>query len=145
MARDSPRILSVEREPLHVLREAAVAGGSKCASDVGSRAGFRIALRGRRNVIKRQRSRDAAAVGAGRIEIAIGIRGILDELLRRGGEGAAQHRFVNEIDSELEGVITGHMTQVVAELILILVAQVREQSDGSGELVIAEGLEAGNG
>ena len=52
--RNAPGILSVEAKPLHVLRKAAVAGGSVSAGDAGGRLGFRIALRGGRNKIERQ-------------------------------------------------------------------------------------------
>src|SRR5579863_1831445 len=60
------------------------------------------------------------------------------------GKRAAEHRFVNEVDAELERVVAGRVADVVTELILLLIAQVGKQSDGRGELVVAEGLEAGN-
>jgi hypothetical protein len=142
--RNAPGILGVERQPLNVLREAAIAGGSVRAAYAGSRAGRGIALRGRRNIIKRQRSGDAAAVGAGRIDVAIWVGGVLDNLLRRGCKCAAQHRLMNEVDVRTSARGAGGVTQVVAKLIFVLIAQVGEKSDGRGELVIAESLEAGN-
>ena len=102
-------------------------------------------MRGRRNEIKRQGAGDAAAVSSGRIDVAIGIGRVLDELLGGGGKGAAQNRFVNEVDSELESVASCNMAQIVTQLVFLLIAQVGEKSDGRGELVVAEGFESGDG
>ena len=52
---------------------------------------------------------------------------------------------MNEVDSELERMVTHNVAQVVAELIFILIAQVWEESDRSGELIVAEGLKARDG
>ena len=52
---------------------------------------------------------------------------------------------MNEVDSELERMVTHNVAQVVAELVFVLIAQVGEKSNGSGKLVVAEGLEAGDG
>src|SRR5579864_3850596 len=60
-------------------------------------------------------------------------------------ECSVQHRFVNEVHSELEGVIARHMAQVIAELIFLLVAQRWKERDWGGELIIAISLEAGDG
>src|SRR5579863_4291641 len=60
------------------------------------------------------------------------------------GKRAAEYRFMNEVDAELEGVVAGRVADVVTELILLLIAQVGEQGDGRGELIVAEGLESGN-
>src|SRR5208282_2300596 len=85
------------------------------------------------------------AIRAGGIDVAIWIGGVGGKLLRRRGKRAAQHWFVNEVDPELEGVGSHHVAQVVAELVFVLIAQVGEKSDGSGELIVAEGLKAGDG
>src|SRR5208283_3844415 len=130
---------------LNILRKGAVARGSECAPDAAAWIRHRIAHRAGGSVVNRQRRRDAAAVGAGRINVAIGIRGISCELLRSRGEGAAQHRLVNEIDSELERMVMHDVAEIVAELILVLIAQVGEKRDGSSKLIVAEGLEAGDG
>ena len=37
------------------------------------------------------------------------------------------------------------VAQVVTRLVLILIAQVGKEGDGGGELVVAEGLESGDG
>ena len=47
--------------------------------------------------------------------------------------------------AELECVTSRYVAQVVAQLIFVLIAQVGEKSDGSGELVVAEGFESGDG
>src|SRR5208282_4118696 len=150
LVRDAPGILGVKGETLNVLREAAVASRRKGAGNADGGWGdrkrrCRITHRAGGCVIKRQRSRDAAAIGAGWIDVAIGVRGIGCELLCRCCERAAEHRLVNEVDSELERMVMHHMAQVVAELIFVLVAEVREKSDRGGELIVAEGLEPGNG
>ena len=69
----------------------------------------------------------------------------MDELLGGRGEGAAQNRFVDEVDSEPERVTSCNMAQIVTQLVFLLVAQIGEKSDGGGELVVAEGLESGDG
>src|SRR5208282_2399789 len=134
---------------LNVLRKTTIAGGSKSASDGRHsrrwRRGRRIALRGGRSVVKRQRTRCSPAVGANRIDIAIGIERIGSELLRRRRERAAEHRFMNKVDSELKRVTARDVAQVVARLVLVLIPQVGEKSDGGGELVVAESFEAGDG
>src|SRR5579864_8507435 len=61
------------------------------------------------------------------------------------GERPAQYRFMDEIHSELEGMIAGDVPQVIAELIFLLVAQRRKERDWRGELIIAISLEAGDG
>ena len=38
-----------------------------------------------------------------------------------------------------------NVAQVVAKLVFVLIAQVGEKSDGSGELVVAKSFEAGDG
>ena len=68
----------------------------------------------------------------------------MDELLRCRGECAAQHRLVDEVDAELEGVAADFVAQVVAELILLLVAQSGKKRDGRRELIVAVSLKAGD-
>src|ERR1700679_3026817 len=98
--RDAPGILSVEAESLNVLREASIASGSKRAGDAGVGAGSRVALRGWRNIVKRQSTRDATAVASGRIDVAIRIGRILDELFRSGCKRTAEDGLVNKVNAE---------------------------------------------
>ena len=67
---------------------------------------------------------------------------VLGEGLRRRSKRAAEHRFVNKVDSELERVASRDVAQVIAKLVFVLIAQGREKSDGSGELVVAESFES---
>ena len=63
----------------------------------------------------------------------------------RAGKRPAQHRFVDEVDSELERMGTHNVAQVVAELVFLLIAQVGEKSNRRSELVVAIGFETGDG
>src|SRR5260370_20192417 len=51
---------------------------------------------------------------------------------------------MNKVDAEFESVVAGGVTYVVTELIFLLIAQRRKQSDGRGELIVPESFEAGN-
>ena len=42
-------------------------------------------------------------------------------------------------------MVTHNVAQIVAELVFVLIAQGGEKSDGSGKLIVAECLEAGDG
>src|SRR5579863_6074315 len=143
--RDAPGILGVKSETLDILRKPAVSGGSKGAVDATARRRFWITHRTGRSVIKRQGSRDAAAIGAGRVDVAIRVRRIGGELLRRRRERPAEHRLVNEVDPELEPMVAHYMAQVIAELILVLIPPVGEKGNRSGKLIVAKGLEARDG
>ena len=119
---DAPGIFRVESEALHVLREAAVVGGS--SRSAGSQ------------VIEKYRGR-----------LTYVISWILRERIQGFGiarKCAAQHRFVNEVDAEFKSVVASGVAYVVAELIFFLIAQVGEKSDGRGELIVAEGFESRN-
>src|ERR1700690_3946683 len=48
---------------------------------------------------------------------------------------------MGKVHSEFECVASHHMAQVIAHLIFVLIAQGREQSDGSSELIVAESFE----
>src|SRR5580704_14037688 len=61
------------------------------------------------------------------------------------GECATEHRLMNEVDAELRHMTAGNVTDVVAELIFLLITQVRKQCNRRGELIVAEGFEAGDG
>ena len=52
---------------------------------------------------------------------------------------------MDEVDPELERMVAHNVAQIVAELVFILIAQVGEEGDGSGELIVAESFEAGDG
>jgi hypothetical protein len=120
--RDAPGVFGVKTQTLHVLREAAIADGSESAArgDVGSE------LRGI-GEIKRRVLRER------------------DKRFRCGGEGAAQNRLVNEIDSETRGVVADGVADVVAKLIFFLVARDGERGDRGNELIVAERFEPGDG
>ena len=52
---------------------------------------------------------------------------------------------MNGIDAEFESVTSGNMSNVVTQLIFVLIAKVGKESDGGCELVVAESLESGDG
>src|ERR1700674_5604823 len=133
MVRHAPRILSVKSESLNILREAAVARGSKVAA---------------RSIRWSPRSTLWAEVelaGVAGICIVVRVVDVLNEGLVRGRERPAQHRLMDEVHAELERMITGSPAQVVAHLVFVLIAQRRKQSDRGGELVVAESFKAGDG
>src|SRR2546429_9116553 len=130
--RNSPGILSVKSESLHVLREAPVAGGSESTS----RAVRRIAGLALWTEVE-------LACVAG-ICIVVRVVDVLNEGLVRGRERPAQHRLMDEVHAELERMITSSPAQVVAHLVFVLIVQCRKQSDWGSELVVAEGFEAGD-
>ena len=70
---------------------------------------------------------------------------ILDEGFGVAGERAAEHGFVDEINSEARGVLAHAVRNVVVELIFLLVAKDGKRGDGGDELIVAKGFEAGNG
>jgi len=49
---------------------------------------------------------------------------------------------MNEVDAQLQCMAAAIVAQVVAKLILLLVAFRGEKSDGRCELIVAEGLKA---
>ena len=81
---DAPGIFGVEAEAAEALREGAVTGGSVRASRVGKRGGSAVEIGGELRGI---------------VEIEGWLLGELDEMFLGGGEGAAQNRFVDEIDA----------------------------------------------
>ena len=97
----APGVFRIKGEPLHVLSEAAVARRGVGAGDAGVRAGRRVALRGGRDIVERQRGGDAAAVCSGLANVAVGVGWILDKLLGGRGEGAAEDGLMNEVNAEL--------------------------------------------
>ena len=125
VVRYAPRILGIEPEPLDVLREAAVAAG----------CGY---------LARRQVDGELCEVDC--------IQGVVARVIRQSGqrfsvgcERAAEHGFVNKVDPELQRVAPRRMAQVVAHLILVLIAQVGKERDGSGKLVVAERLKSRDG
>src|SRR5258708_5128923 len=117
----APGVFGVECEALQVLREAAVAGRSG---------------RGASRVVREKLCRI--------IQIESGVVGKAVQRFLSSGERAAQHWLMNKVNAEFEAVVARGVTYVVAELIFFLIAQGREQSDGRGELIVAESFEAGN-
>ncbi len=69
----------------------------------------------------------------------------MDQSFRVACQRAAQHGFVDEIDAEARGVLADGVSNVVAELVFLLVAQNWERGDGGDELIVTESFEAGNG
>ena len=68
-----------------------------------------------------------------------------DERFWVGGQGAAEHRLVNEVHSKPRGVMTGCVRDVVAKLVFLLIAQDWERGNGGDELIVTEGFETGDG
>ena len=120
--RDPPGVFGVERETLNILRKVAVVGGSG-----GSTA--------------REVNRKLGRV----CDIVLWVLRKLINCFLVPWKCAAEHGFVDEVDAELERMTSGNMAQVVAKLVFVLIAQVGEKRNRSGELVVAEGFEAGNG
>src|SRR5437588_9150660 len=131
--RNSPGILSVDSESLNVLREAPVAGGSESTS------------RAVRGIAGLALWSEVKLAGVGGICAVVRVVDVLNEGLVRSRERPSQHRLMDEVDAELERMIPGSPAQIVANLVLLLIAQGRKQGDGSGELVVAEGFKAGDG
>ena len=52
---------------------------------------------------------------------------------------------MNDVDAELERVVSRSVSYIVTELIFFLVAHRRKSSDGRGKLIVPVGLEAGGG
>src|SRR5277367_6570010 len=52
---------------------------------------------------------------------------------------------MNKVDSEPERMAAHNVAEVVTYLVFILIAQVGEKRDGSGELVVAEGFKSRDG
>src|ERR1035438_4000487 len=137
---DAPGILRVEPEALYVLGEVAIAGGSE-----RSVRAWRV---GRLVGGKRRVALNNCRKGGHVDWILYPERRIVGKRVERllvGGERAAQHRFVNEVDSELKCVTARHVAQIVAHLVFVLIAQVGKKSDGSVKLIVAKSLKAGNG
>src|SRR6266436_6570885 len=121
MRGDAPGVLGVNSKPLHILREAAIAGRDR-------------------------RSAGETEIKEGGIgDVEAGIVRISQNGFGGGDEGAAENRLVNEVDTKARSVPAGSVTHVVAELIFFLIAQDGKSGDGSDELIVAEGFEAGNG
>ena len=135
MRRDAPLILRVEGEALHVLAEGSVARRSVVAGDAGGRIGRGRTLVGRRHVVELRR------VG----HVVRRILRIGDQLLGGGGKGPAKHRLMNKVDAEARRVRAAAVAHVVAELVLLLVAQGGKERDGRSELIVSIRLISADG
>ena len=128
--RDTPGIFGVKAEAAKTLRERAVAGSRVVASCIGKRCGGAIVvgdeLRGIRGIEGR-------------------ILSELHEVFCRGCERAAKDGFVDEIDAEAKYVLAGRSENVVAKLILLLIADHWKSGNFCSELIVAERFEAGSG
>src|SRR6202166_4187236 len=113
MTRDAPRILCIKSETLHALGKAPFAGWS----------------------------------GRGPVRVVDGklcwVRDVVSRIIRErmqrlliARERPAQHGFVDEVHSELERMVAGHVAQVVPELIFLLIVQRGKSCDRRGELVV---------
>src|SRR5579872_4441948 len=121
MRSHAPRILRIQRQPLDVLREI-----SSQIRRRSTRLHISREHRWRLRQVKRRIARE------------------LKEGLVIAGKCAAEHRFVNEVDSDLGRVPAGGVADVVTELIFFLVAQVRKEGDRRSELVVTKSFKAGN-
>src|SRR5258708_131675 len=127
---DAPGILGVDSQTLNVLRKAAVTGGSCGAPDTG----------------RDGRSTRGAEIKGGRIGgVEAGVIRISQYRFGGSGEGAAENRLVNKTDAKARRVPAVVVAHVVAELIFFLVAQNGKSGNGSDELIVAKGLEPGDG
>src|SRR5580700_3833080 len=131
MVGNSPRVLGVESQPLHVLRKGAVARRSITAAG---------AVRSRYAETLWNEGSEHPRV----LYIIDGVIDVLSKSLRRRRKRSTEHGFVDEVQSKLERMASRGVAQVVADLVFALIAQVGEKSDGSGELVVAKSFEAGN-
>jgi hypothetical protein len=106
---------------LHVLRKAAVTQGSGDAVGGDVRRELRSIRKIKRLVLRK-----------------------CDERLGVGGERAAQDGFVDEVDAKARGVFPVDVAHIVAELVLLLIAEDRKRRDGCNELIVPKGFQAGN-
>src|SRR5271165_7103728 len=100
MPRNSPRILRIDPQPLHALREASVTGGLG-SSPTGK---VRCKLCSICHVVHRV--------------LREGVQRLLISRKR-----AAEHRFVNEVHAKPERMISGSVADIVTKLIFFLIAQ----------------------
>jgi hypothetical protein len=130
MRSDAPGVLGVNSQALHILREAAVAGGIREAADTAGhgRSAAQVEIK-----LGRIRGVEARIIGVGKNRFG------------GGGESAAHHRLMDEIDAKAGRVAAGGVRHIITKLIFFLVAQNRKSGDGSDELIVAEGFEAGDG
>ena len=134
----APGVLGVNSQALHVLRKAAIAGGSKGGE--GTR-GIRRLVRG----IVRIAGHDGRklALMIGQIEAWILRRRV--DILGSGGQGAAKNRLVNKVDAKARCMPAVDVTDVIAELIFFLIAQNGKSGNRSEKLIVAESLYGGDG
>src|SRR5690348_14302648 len=109
MRRHPPEIFDVNSEPLHVLRKAAVSRGRRFARCSGSRL---QAAAWRAREIHRKLLRIANVIR--------GVHRERGEALCISGERAAEHRLMNEINSEARRMVSARMAHVISELIFFL-------------------------
>src|SRR5260370_22686882 len=117
MPADAPRILCVESEALHVLREAAVSRWTRFGT-----------------ILQVQRKLREVR-GVQRVE-----RRIIGKRIQRllvSGKRSAQHRLRNEIDPQLEGVVPSRMADIITELIFLLVSAIGKRSNRRYEVLRA--------
>src|SRR2546430_17607986 len=116
MRRSAPGVLGVNSQALHVLRKAAIAGGSKGGE--GTR-GIRRLVRGIVGIAGHDGRELALMIG--QIEARILRR--RGDILGSGGQGGAKHPFVNKGEAKARGMATRDMPEVIAELLFFLIAQ----------------------
>ena len=132
----SPGILRVKPKALHILRKTSVV--SRHVRDIRARWIGRLILRSR--WIASQVHRGLR--GVCHIESWI-LRRRVDPF-GRSGQGSAQHRLVDEAYAEPRSVAARAVRNVVAQLILLLVAQHRKRGNRRDEQVVSVSLVAGN-
>ena len=111
MSSYAPGVFRVERETLHVLREASVSG----RSEGGIRA-------------LRQEAIEEYCGGRLYSRNTADRAGSWYSVSALPAKCAAEHRLMNEVDAELESVVAGGMAYIVAELIFFLIAQIGEKT-----------------
>src|SRR6266852_7500748 len=129
MTGDSPGILCVESQPLHILRKGAIAGRRVRAGRI--RRGIRAAHQILRKLLR---------VG----QIVCWIHYELRQVFCRARKGAAQDGLVNEVNTKPWRVTAGGVAHVVTELIFLLVAHHWKSGNGRNELLVAKSFETGN-
>ena len=139
---DAPGILSIEAQPLDILRKLSAAGRPVC--NCGQRITGSIYRTGVR--VRRRKPRIAGEERCKTLSAAEQIAGIqrreLNQPLRAVGQPSAQHRLMDEINAKLRRVASRCVGNIVTELIFLLIAIDRECCNGRDKLIVAKGFKA---
>src|SRR5258707_1380409 len=113
---DAPRILSVEAEPLHVLREPAIAGDDRLIGRISKIYGESTRVGGVETWVLRQPKQNFRIVS----------------------QSSAQYRFMDEVDPKLGRMVPRRVGNVITELIFLLVTIERKSGNRRDELIVAK-------